>query len=246
MKLAREAPPVQFPSTHWSAIAAAGEREAEPAAAALGRLLTRYEFALRRYLVERFRCDEEHAHDLFQGFVLHIIIENRLVARAKRTKGHQFRSFLLCALNNYVRSELRKQQALKRSPLGGLQSLDELEEEGDLAASEPEVRDFDLNWARSVLKQAVDRMRQGCADSGRDAIWGIFEHRLWRPILEGAEVAPYQALVDRFAFTSPAQAQNALLTAKRMFAGALRAVVASAIEVEIRELQLILASAQTR
>ena len=58
---------------------------------------------------------------------------------------------------------------------------------------------------------------------------------------------PYLALVERFGFASPAQASNVLITANRMFARNLRAVVAAYefeegnVDREIAELRSVLA-----
>jgi hypothetical protein len=90
-------------------------------------------------------------------------------------------------------------------------------------------------------------MHTECDREGRDDVWGVFQCRLVRPLLEGAEPADYQQLVSRFRFESPAQASNVLMTAKRMFARSLKAVVGEyarrpeEIEAEIAELTNILA-----
>jgi hypothetical protein len=240
----------KFPSTHWSWLIAAGE-SSERGVEHLGKLLKHYEFALKHYIMKRFRCDDQSAQDLFQGFVLEIILGKQMVAKAKRLKGHQFRSFILAALNNYVSSDLRKRWAQKRQPPGGICSLDELVEQEQSFVSDSGIDAFDLDWARGVLNQALDRMEAECAKSGGTVIWGVFEGRLRRPILDGVEPTPYDELAKRFGFNSPTQAQNALVTAKRIFSRVLRSVIAdyaegeTAIEVELRELQLILASAAT-
>jgi DNA-directed RNA polymerase specialized sigma24 family protein len=236
----------QFPSTHWSAVAAAGESDSERGKAALEGLLRRYQFAIKSVLMERFRCTEHKAEDLFQGFVLDTLLKNRLLARAREAAGYQFRSFLLGALNNYVVSEFRKENAQKRQPAEGLMSMDELVEQSETIMVEAAPQNFDVVWARGVLAETLSRMERECTETGQSAIWGVFEERLRRPILEGAEVTPYEELVKRLGFTMPAQARRALFTAKEMFARALRSVVAEyahdqvAIEVEVRELQLIL------
>lgn len=69
------------------------------------------------------------------------------------------------------------------------------------------------------------------------------------PALERVDPVSYEDLVKTFGFTSPAQASNALITAKRMSARLLQDVVvetvekASDVEAEIRELREILSHA---
>jgi hypothetical protein len=80
-------------------------------------------------------------------------------------------------------------------------------------------------------------------------VWGVFESRLLAPILHRAEPADYEELVGRFGLASAAQASNVLITAKRMFARIIRAVVGEyalgdeEIETEIRELHTVLGRA---
>ena len=76
--------------------------------------------------------------------------------------------------------------------------------------------------------------------------WGVFKARLLDPLLDGAEIPAYADMVTEFGFQSPAQASNALITAKRQFDRILREVVAeyagarADVEEEIRELKLSL------
>ena len=97
-----------------------------------------------------------------------------------------------------------------------------------------------------MISQAVQRMQAECRASGRPDIWGVFACRLLDPTLAGARPMPYDALVERFALASPAQASNVLISGKRMFERNLRAVVAEyiadedEIDAEIAELRQIL------
>ena len=90
-------------------------------------------------------------------------------------------------------------------------------------------------------------MQQQCEDAGRADLWGVFQCRLVVPLLKGSQPVSYEQLIEQFGLTSPAQASNILMTAKRMYARALRAVVAEYasdeedIESELRDLRGILA-----
>jgi hypothetical protein len=68
-------------------------------------------------------------------------------------------------------------------------------------------------------------MRQECDAAERSEIWGVFQARELGPALNEADPVPYADLVQRYGFLSPSQASNILVTAKRMFVRALRAVV---------------------
>lgn len=237
-----------FFTTPWSLVLVAGSLDSESGRKALGELVQGYEPALTYYLRKKFCWAEpERATELFSAFVEKILVGKELVGQARPMAGHQFRQFLLTALHRFAVSELRRERARKRRPIEGVESLDELLEKGSEWLGSVSPVDFDVAWARNVVGEALRRMEQDCAASGRADIWGVFEHRLRRPILEGAEEMPYAELVVRFGLRSPTQAHNTLVTAKRKFEHFLREVISeyvadwSSVEVELRELQVILA-----
>jgi hypothetical protein len=170
------------------------------------------------------------------------VLEQNLIASADQARG-RFRSLLLVSLDRYVVDQLRRGRARKRSP-GQLASIDAIDESlAPVKVSEP----FDRAWAKEVLDGSVKRMREECRTAGRDDVWGVFEQRILNPATDGAPPMPYEQLIERFHFQSPAQASNVLVTAKRMFARVLRDVVgeyaddAGEVDEEIRELKEILA-----
>src|SRR5262249_52386052 len=147
------------------------------------------------------------------------VLEQGLIARADPDKG-RFRALLVTSLNHYVIDVYRHQSGTPAA--FSLSDSDRTSVIGD-AESPSDV--FDVAWARELLGEALRRMRPECENTGRIDIWGIFESRILGPILEGTTSLPYELLVARFGFRSPTQAANALVTAKRMFARVLRAVV---------------------
>jgi DNA-directed RNA polymerase specialized sigma24 family protein len=235
----------RFPTTHWSLVVQVGLPDAEARREALGRLLERYLPALRAHLLWGKRLPPEEADDVLQDFVAGKIIERGLIGRADAALG-KFRTFLLAALDRFLIDHFRQRNAKKRSPDG---IPLEIGEHGDLLPSPPQPSDaFDVAWARSVLAEALRRMRAECEASGRADVWGVFQCRLLDPSLQGTEPIDYEQLVARFGLQSPSQASNVLITAKRMFARALRSVVGEyamreeEIDAEIRELREILGS----
>jgi hypothetical protein len=239
-----------FPSTHWSSIEATRKTGTASDLQALGKLLMRYESTLLWYLKSKFSYSREEAQDLFQDFIHHRVVKKELFAKIQPLKGHQFRKFLLLTLHTFVVSQYRRRNALKRRPVNGLTSLDEFLETQALPAEPHHSKAFDVEWAKEVVARALHRMHEECKATRRMDIWGVFNNRLRKPILEGHVVQPYDELVQEFGFNSPSQAHNALVTGKRAFAKSLHAVVAeytlntSAIDQEIRELQFILSHAE--
>jgi len=135
----------------------------------------------------------------------------------------RFRTLLLTALDRYAVSTYRAASAKKRGG-GKVASLEAL---GAPAASPDGPADaFDVAWARGVMDQTLTRMRTYCNESDRDDLWGVFCDRLLTPTLERTALPPYDALVERYAIATPAQAANLLITGKRMFARTLKEVIA--------------------
>ena len=236
-----------YPTTQWSTVVRAKDEDGESRRQALSRLLTRYMPALRAYLLRGMRISEDRAQDLLQSFVSDKILEQNLVARADPARG-RFRAFLRTALENYVRSVLRRDQTAKRLPPGGtLLPIDERKQ--CLADRGCPTDAFDVAWARQLLADVLKCMEADCREQGRADVWGVFEGRMLRPILQQADPAPYEVLVEQFEFESPAKACNALVTAKRMFMRILRSLIGETVtderlvEEEIRELKAVLLSA---
>jgi DNA-directed RNA polymerase specialized sigma24 family protein len=229
-----------FPPTQWSELGRAGVGDLH----ALDHLLRRYLPALKTHLVLKRRLQPDRADDLLQSFVADKVLMGDLLARADREKG-KFRTFLLTALERYLISALRHETAKKRSPGEG--SLLELDEYADDARVESDAAEaFDRAWARQVIREVLRRMQAECEASGRNDLWGIFEQRVVAPVLDGAVVGSYDQLTAQYGFQSAVQASNALITAKRMFARVLRAVVAEyakdqrEVDQELVELRTIL------
>jgi len=225
-------------------VALAGKDADQSSREALGQLLARYMPALRAHLVYSKRLAPDRADDVIQDFVAKKILERDLIAQAKCDLG-KFRTFLLKALNRFLFNQIRDRGAKKRAAAEGSEALGE---RAELVSSDFEASHaFDVAWARSVLAEAVERMRDHCQATGRMDVWGVFELRILAPILEGAEPADYRELVKRFGLRSPSQASNVLMTAKRTYERVLRSVVAEyaedaqEIDQEIGELREILA-----
>lgn len=232
-----------FPTTRWSTIFRAADSHEQTRRTALERLLRQYVPALRAHLVFQKRVSRGRADDILQGFVADKILEKDLIKHVDREKG-KFRTFLLRAVDNYLISTVRRENADKRAP-DRAQSLGPHHHEDVQNTEEPSYV-FELAWARQVLTLTLQRMESYCRATQQQDIWGVFRSRILRPILEQEEAPSYEHIIDQFAFDSPRQASNALVTAKRMFRRYLRAVVGEytektwEIEAEIKELRGIL------
>ena len=235
-----------FPTTRWGDVAAAAGGEAPDPGRAMGELLARYIPALRTFLMLDQRLDRHRADDLLQSFVAERVLERNLLARADPSRG-RFRTFLLACLSNHVAMERRREAAAKRNPgAGRLLPLDD--HAADAMAGEPRSDVFDVAWGRQVIAEALQRMRRECESSLRADLWALFHGRVVAPAMEGAAPLDYAEITARFRFATPAEATNALVTAKRMFLRMLRSVVAEyadgdEVDEELVRLKRILAGA---
>ena len=242
--------PQHFPTTHWSLIGRANDGLEDLRREALNTLLERYWTPLNTRLVVWKRIAPEEAEDLVQGFIQEKVLQRNLLAVADGQRG-RFRNLLATALDNYVATQWERRSAKKRSADHGV-ALDDQAWQNQPGAVESPDEAFDTAWARAVLTQALEGMKADCQASRREDLWGLFEARVLRPILEDCEPPGYDELVRQFGYASPSQATNALVTAKRMFARHLRAIVAqyalddNDIEAELSELLTILSRRSSR
>jgi len=244
----KENPPVgfrEFPLTRWSLVDRAASVSQEAGFRALDELVNGYLPALTAHLVTMRKLSRDRAEEIVQGFVCGKILQGDLIARADPQRG-KFRTFLLTSLERYLTSVIRRETAQKRSPGPGM--IEDIDDHArTLAAPGGETHAaFDKAWARQVLSRAITRFRGECASEEKSLYGQVFECRILAPILEGAEPVPYAELMRRFGFRSPSHASNTLVTAKRMFARALKDVVLEYVddeaeaEAEIEELHAIL------
>jgi RNA polymerase sigma factor (sigma-70 family) len=181
--------PSQFPTTRWTLVVAAGDRQRKEASSAMVSLCENYWYPLYAYLRRRgYPADE--AQDLTQEFFIRVL-EGRYLDRADPEKG-RFRSFILTSLKFFVADEEDRDRAQKRG--GGAVvslefSLGEERYQREPAHDETPERIFERRWALSVLDRVVEKLRNEFVQHGRP------EHfdRL-KVFLLGQSDAPYAAL----------------------------------------------------
>ncbi len=181
---------MEFHTTRWDLVLEAGGAEHDAVSAALTSILDSYWRPL--YLYARLRGLAHHdAQDGVQAFYLALIAKQSL-RHANRERG-RFRTFLLCAFQNFLGTASKREHRIKR---GGeyvfvdLESASEEELERSVATGglNPE-RAFDREWATALLARATARL--AAARKTKDA--GEFE-RL-RPFLsrDGADSSRAEA-----------------------------------------------------
>lgn len=234
-----------YPSTHWSAIVQATLPEQQAGDGALNHLLARYYAPLRAHLEFKFHLAREAAEDLLQGFVVQKVLVRGLLERSDRARG-RFRTFLLNALDNFVRDELRARDCARRRPDGGWVAFEDAPEIPVEGMDGHGVDPFDRTWAITVLAEAEEQTRRFYAAKQRLDTWGAFREAVLAPVQDGVKRPSDEALAERHGFATARQASNAIVTAKRQFGKALREVVAryaenpTEVDAELRELRAVL------
>src|SRR5207302_1071987 len=170
-----------FTTTHWSVVLAAGQKDSPEAGAALEKLCRTYWQPLYLY-IRRQGHSSADAQDLTQGFFC-ALCERNIAGMADREKG-RFRSFLLAILNRFLSDARDRTNAIKRGGGKTIISLDEhmgeelltLEPASDLT---PE-KEFEKNWAITLLRQALTRLQQESTAARKERIFDEL-----KPFLEG-------------------------------------------------------------
>ncbi len=238
-------PHAGFPATRWTLVGRAAGADEVERPIAVTEIVRAYSPALRAHLLQSLRYDEHHADDLLQGFLADKVLEQRLIGHADPNRG-RFRTFLLAALDRYVIDEHRRRSAQKRSPAGEVMDVDQHRD--TLASAAGGADAFDAAFAREVLGEVLEVMRQQCASLNRADLWDVFEVRYLKPATQDVEPEPHESIARRLSLQSPHQAGNLLITAKRMFTRIFKAVVAryaqgdEEVRAEVRDLWRIFAS----
>jgi RNA polymerase sigma-70 factor (ECF subfamily) len=122
-------------------------------------------FAFLRRRGESPADAEDHTQAFFTW-----LLESNVIARADPERG-RFRTFLVTALRQFVVRRHLHDSAQKRTPAGGLTSIDARDgekryrmEPADLSSPD---RQFDRAWALSVLDRVMTRLRDEWTATGR-------------------------------------------------------------------------------
>jgi RNA polymerase sigma factor (sigma-70 family) len=151
----------RFRTTQWTLVMLAAESNTPAAESALAELYQIYWFPL--YAFARRRGNSPHdAQDLTQNFFMDLI-EHKALTKVDRLKG-KFRSFLLASFQNYLSVEVHRARCLKRGGTIEFVSLD-IKDAEDRYALEPAdylspEKLFDAQWAITLLRQALARLRE--------------------------------------------------------------------------------------
>jgi len=179
---------MDFPSTHWSRVLAAGNTGALNRLPALEDLCRAYWMPLYSFLRRHGHAPHD-AEDLVQGFLARLLAREDLAGVAP-DKG-RFRAFLLASLRNYVVKHALREKALKRGGGVSFIPIDAGDVEvlcgPDLHADSPEAA-FDQRFAQAVLARAFAALREEFRARGKEDYFDTLA-----PFLDGTEHEGYRS-----------------------------------------------------
>jgi len=159
---------MDFPTTHWTALAQATLNGDERAGRALEDFILRYRRPVMS-LLRRRGLQNNRVEDLTHDFFIQLM-EKSSLRRATPVKG-RFRCFLSGALRHFLADDLRHHSTIRRG--GETQHLS-LDAAGDIAATEEAMREgealfLDREWALNIMESALEELRRewAAADKGR-------------------------------------------------------------------------------
>jgi RNA polymerase sigma-70 factor (ECF subfamily) len=172
--LLQRMPSAAFPTTHWSRVLAAGDRDAPEARAALNEFCAAYWYPIYAFIRRRGRNPDDAA-DLTQEFFT-LLIERRILAVADPARG-RLRAFLVTACGNFLTSRYRHQHAQRR---GGARRIFSLDAQGaedryraepaETSAMTPEQL-YERAWAVALLDRVLDRLRWKYESAGKSDLF---------------------------------------------------------------------------
>jgi RNA polymerase sigma factor (sigma-70 family) len=182
--------PREFPETHWSQLLELQNPSHPRHAEHLQTLVQQYWKPAYLYLRAIRAMSAEDAEDLTQQFFA-MLLSRRAFDRLSPDRG-SFRGFLKTALRRFAVSADRKNAA--REPRDGarlfrFEEAEALWKQQDRTLS-PEAA-FDREWARSVITEAMKRLREEFTAQGKEVYYRLFEQYCGETA--GAEVS-YESL----------------------------------------------------
>jgi RNA polymerase sigma-70 factor (ECF subfamily) len=169
----------RFPTTRWSQLAMAADRDTKRGQAALSEIFERYRGPVHRH-VRRRVGDPAWAEDLTQTFFARILERNDLAA-VDRARG-RLRTYLLRAVDNLIANERERESAQKR---GGhfhrieLAEVDAADESVDLEAA------FDYDVALARLERAANEVGERYEKTDRTRLFEMLAPFLFSGLQPG-------------------------------------------------------------
>lgn len=205
-----------FPHTVWSRVHRAGA-EGNEAQVAMEDLCVIYREPARKYLIS-LGCHAEDAEDLTQEFMLRWATRETMERLAPETG--KLRSYIRQSLRN-LWSNARRDAATRRR--GGGQVHFSLDDD-DLPEIQAADQMLDTEWALSLLRMVMTRLREGYDSRGKAAVFDSLANTLF----DADAVQPY-AQIGVTLGIKESQVKLEVHRLRRRFGESLTAAVASTV-----------------
>lgn len=219
----------RFNSTNWSVIEKIKDGDLAGCEHLLNDLLQAYWKPVYCYLRKK-HFDNEEAKDLAQDFFHEIVLNRDLIKKADMARG-RFRTLLLTALDHYVISLHRKQNAKKRIPPRKLIHLDDTESDRWPAVTEDfsSEETFNYVWVSNFLDDMLLSVEQECRQRGLTVHWQLFEERVLKPILENTDPPTLAEICTKHRIKDKTKASNMIFVVKKRFQATLRRLLRQSV-----------------
>ncbi len=233
-----------FPTTAWSLLGDAGNRQHWQSATALNRLIAVYWRPVFHF-VRRWGHDVVASEDLTQEFFLRLV-ERDWISQADRSRG-RFRTFLLTLLTRFLADQGPKRAPRQKTFDRQMVHVSALVKDEDRLFEPPRGATpeelFMKQWAEALVDDVRRALQSWCDKRGRPDWYAIFTAHHFPP--SPHEHPTQEVLAQRFR-CSRDQVRYAVEQTNEQFACLFRAAVAEQVgsekdvEAEIHEIEKLL------
>jgi RNA polymerase sigma factor (sigma-70 family) len=215
-----------FPSTLWSQVVNAGDKDTQTRLAAWEELASRYWKPVYACIRARWHKTPDEVMDLTQEFFAWMM-ETGFPSKADPRRG-RFRIFIRSAIDSYLKMELRSRGRQKRGGGKRIVSLETLR--GDAASDVPDLvgvspqSAFECLWKRELLTRATRILKESYLKEEKETYYRVF-HSAY---LDGTSKATHQELSAKHGI-SPSDVNNYVMDAKRRLREILKDLLAETV-----------------
>lgn len=164
-----------FHTTAWGLISQSRKGDDEEKSNALDRLIGVYWRPVYWTIRYDWNKNPDEAKDLTQEYFF-AFLEKQMVEDVQKEKG-RFRAYVKATLKNFMLTQKRSQQALKRGGGRKIVGMEDLAmiEKSTSAQEEPPEKRFDRELMRSIMQQSLDQLKTVCGKKGKLEHFHLFE-----------------------------------------------------------------------
>lgn len=211
----------RFPSTLWSLIGNVGDKDMATRQAAWETLASKYWRPIHAYVRAHWREAPGEAIDLTQDFSVWML-ESGFLSKADVRRG-RFRAFVKCAIESYLKMEVRARGRLKRGGGKRFFGIEGAEDFSGLTSLTPESA-FESAWKRELLTRATTLLQEFHLGQGKGTYFDVFKG----VYLDESPKSSHEEIARRLGIRA-SDVNNYIMDAKRRFREILKDLVAETV-----------------